>query len=463
MNALGHRSEVSYETAPGCAVAQSSGAGLAGRTRTPNDLVSGTSSERCYDVFGRLVRESGPANLSMATWSYVDTPLAVAKTESHAASASGTRATTTRYDGFGRAVEVTRTGPGGQTVFDSTVRYDAMGRVVAETQPAFGAPGPATFYAYDPLDRVVSATLPGSGSRVHRRRYDRGLVEKIDPRGEVVRVRHDALGRIVRVEEVAGSETWLSVYEHDASDQLTRITDHHGNATTVEYDRVGRRIRIADPDIGHRDLGYDTNGNVVSEQASGHETIFWTYDKIGRPLKKRGTSPRGWKKSKITWRYDTAPNGIGLLESRSDDDSQVQRVLQYDLLGRPTHEAVDPGAGEAAPLLRVREQLRPARPARHAHASHRHRAAIRARCARLPDEHHVGGEHARRRGDHVDGRRPRRDVACARRRRRHHDLRRTNTSLQRRGDRRGGSRAARGPGLHLRRRRPDHGHLRRRW
>jgi RHS repeat-associated protein len=337
VNALGHRSEISYATAPGCAVAHSSGAGLVGQTRSPNDRVAGTSSDRCYDVFGRVVRESGPANLAAATWSYVDTPLAVATIESRTASATGARTTTTRYDGLGRAIQMEHSGPAGQTVVDTTIEYDPIGRVVSRTQPGFGAPGAATHHEYDPLDRVQRMTLPDSG-RVHLRRYDRGLVEKIDPEGAVVRVQSDALGRVARVEEVAAAETWITRYEHDAGDQLTRITDHHGNQSSVDYDRLGRRIRIADPDIGHRTFAYDAGGNVITETVSGFETIEWAYDKLGRPLMKHGLSPRGLRAAKVIWRYDAALNGIGLLASRSDDDTHTQRVLEYDLLGRATRE-----------------------------------------------------------------------------------------------------------------------------
>lgn len=337
VNALGHRSELSYATAPGCAVAHSSGAGLVGQLRSPNDRVAGTSSDRCYDVFGRVVRETGPANLASSAWSYIDTPLAVATIESRTASATGARTTTTRYDGLGRAIAIERTGPGGQTVVDTTLGYDAIGRVVAQTQPGFGAPGAATYYEYDPLGRVQRVTLPGAG-RVHERHYDRGLVERIDPEGGVVRAQTDALGRIARIEEVAGAETWITRYEHDASDQLTRVTDHHGNPSSVEYDRLGRRTRIADPDIGNRSFAYDAGGNVLVETVSGFETIVWTYDALDRPRKKRGLSTRGLRETKITWRYDTAVKGIGLFASRSDDGSHTQRVLEYDLLGRATRE-----------------------------------------------------------------------------------------------------------------------------
>ncbi len=337
VNALGHRSETSYATSPGCAVAQSPGAGLAGQRRTPNDLAAYTTWGLCYDVFGRRVSESGPAGLSWTTWTYVDTPLGVAMTESRKASANALRTSTTHYDGIGRPILTEHAGPAGQTVYDAAYFYDVVGRLVAQTQPEFGALGAATLYDYDLADRVITATLPGAG-RVHTRRYDRGLVERSDPNGNVVRQQQDAFGRIVRVEEQNGSATYVTRYDYDVSDQLTRITDHHGNLRTVGYDRLGRRSRVTDPDIGYRDFRYDANGNVLSELVSGTETMTWSYDKLGRPRTKRGTSTRNWTASEIIWVYDTAPNGIGMLAARTDDVAHTHRVMNYDLLGRATKE-----------------------------------------------------------------------------------------------------------------------------
>jgi RHS repeat-associated protein len=337
VNALGHRTELSYATSPGCPVSHSAGAGLVGQRRSPNDLASYTAWGLCYDVFGRQVSESGPAGLSSATWSYIDTPLAVAMTESRRSSATAFRTTTTHYDGLGRPIVNEHTGPGGQTVFDASFAYDAVGRLVAQTQPGFGAPGPATLYAYDSMDRVITVTLPGSG-RVLTSRYDRGMALRIDPNGNVVRQQLDAFGHIVRVEEDNGSETYVTRYVYDVSDQLTRITDHHGNGSTVSYDRLGRRTRVTDPDIGRREFTYDANGNALTELVSGLETITWSYDKLGRPRTKRATSARNLASSSIIWVYDAAPNGIGMLSARNDDDLHTYRVVNYDLLGRPTRE-----------------------------------------------------------------------------------------------------------------------------
>jgi RHS repeat-associated protein len=337
VNALGHRTELSYATSPGCSVSHSAGAGLVGQRRSPNDLAASTAWGLCYDVFGRQVSESGPAGLASTTWSYIDTPLDVAMTESRKSSTNAFRTSTTHYDGLGRPIATDHTGPGGQTVYDANFVYDAVGRLVAQTQPGFGAPGAATLYEYDVADRVITATLPGGG-RVHTRRYDRGAVERTDANGNVVRQQHDAFDRIVRVEEKNGSETYITRYDYDVSDQLTRITDHHGNSSTVSYDRLGRRSRLTEPDIGRRDFTYDGNGNVLTELVNGLETITWSYDKLGRPRTKRGTSLRNLAASSNIWVYDGAPNGIGMLSVRNDDDVHTYRVMNYDLLGRPSRE-----------------------------------------------------------------------------------------------------------------------------
>jgi RHS repeat-associated protein len=333
VNAAGHRSEIDYGTAPGCAVAHDPGEGLASGERGPNDLAAGTSWLRCYDVFGRPVAETAPANLAAATWSYADAPLASSVTEARRASANGWREVTTRLDGLGRPARVEQSGPLGQTVV-TTRAWDARGRLVAESAPGFGAPGPVTEHDYDVLDRVVESRLPGSG-RVYATRYDRGVVERSDPLGHATRRIHDAFGRVVRVEEVAGGGTYTTRYGYDPAGSLTSIVDHHGNATTFALDRLGRRRSVQDPDTGATSFDWDANGNLV-EQTSGAETVTFAYDALDRPLEKRGRSEQGLESAKVLWRWDTAPNGIGLLALRSDDAVHSVRADGYDLLGRRT-------------------------------------------------------------------------------------------------------------------------------
>lgn len=337
VDALGHRTEYDFATAGGCGVAQSAGMGLVGTERGPNELVSGASWRRCYDGFGRIVSESAPEDLARTTWSREDAGPETSVTVSRRASAGGERSETTRLDGFGRVRRVERDGPHGRSVVESVLEYDALGRLVSERPPSFDGPhAQRTTHAYDPLGRVVTTTLPGSG-RTYGHAYVPGAVTRTGPTGSVRREHHDAFGRIVRVEEIAGSETFATTYEYDANDQLIRVVDHHGNASTIAYDRVGRRTRMTDPDVGTREFEYFADGSVAEERVGAFETILWDYDKIGRVTGKSGLSQR-WPSAWVTWRYDTAPNGIGRLARSTEDNVHTHHVRAYDALGRATRE-----------------------------------------------------------------------------------------------------------------------------
>lgn len=335
-NALGHRRELDYAAAPECAVAHSAGAGLVARERGPNDLAAGTSWLRCYDAFGRIAREVAPASLAETLWSRSDAPLAAAVTESQRASATGWRWSATHLDGLGRPVRVERSAPAGGTLVE-TRHWDAHGRLALETAPGRGAPGPATSHRYDVLDREIETELPGGGRRATRR-WDRGVVEHVDPTGVVVRRHVDALGRVARVEEFGDGGAWTTTYAWDAADALVAITDHHGNRTAFEYDRLGRRTRITDPNVGTVEVRHDAEGSPVEQRGAG-ETVTWSYDALGRPLHQIATSTRGRKSVRIAWRWDAAEHGIGLLSSRADDSLHTQRIRAYDLLGRPLRSA----------------------------------------------------------------------------------------------------------------------------
>lgn len=336
VNALGHRTEYDYATPGGCAVAHAPGAGLVGSQRGPNELGSGTSWRRCYDVFGRIVAEYAPGDLARTTWTHDDVPLETSQTVARRASESGERSETTHFDGFGREIAILRDGPHGRSVVETLREYDALGRIAAERAPAFDVPHTQrTSWTYDPLGRVVRVSLPGSG-REHTRGYDRGRVMHTGPAGS--RREHlDPFGRIERVEEFADGDTFVTTYAYDVGDQLVRVVDHHGNVSSVDYDRLGRRIRVTDPDVGTRTFSYFADGSVASEQVGVFETILFDYDKLGRLTGKSGLSQR-WPSTWATWRYDTATNGIGRLARSTEDNVHSRQVRAYDALGRPIRE-----------------------------------------------------------------------------------------------------------------------------
>jgi YD repeat-containing protein len=339
------------------------GAGLVHEERNPNDLLEGTLTLRCYDVFGRVVLEHGPNGLAETTWAYDDTPGAAAVTESRLASdAGGQLVTTADLDGAGRIVGTASSGPQNQMVVTATA-YDLVGRVWTQTAPHFeGVPTPPpTTLAYDPLDRLVQTTRPGA--RIETTDYDRGLITSTDANLNVRERVVDPFGNVIDVREVTSEGTFVTGYEFDLLDRLTRITDHLQNETVIGYDLLGRRRLLDDPDTGVTTFFYDPNGNLT-KRIGPLGAVEWTYDALDRPKTQR---LNGSFSDDVTWQYDTATGGIGQLAARSDRVG-VYQALVYDGLGRVFQERWTAGGSHHAfttlydPLGQVTRRTYPAHP-----------------------------------------------------------------------------------------------------
>ena len=82
--------------------------------------------------------------------------------------------------------------------------------------------------------------------------------------------------------------------------------------TIVGYDLLGRKRSLADPDSGTTTYDYDANGNLTKRTDSAGITD-WTYDGINRPKTRKLGGIQD-----VTWNYDGATHGIGLLFEQVD-------------------------------------------------------------------------------------------------------------------------------------------------
>jgi RHS repeat-associated protein len=350
VNAKGQRTEYRYSAGGGCAVDAPAGAGLVQDERGPNELAAGGSSRwlRCYDVHGRLRSEQSPGGLVATFQDFVDTPGAASVTTRSLVTPGNYRASTSFLDGLGREFLSWTDGPQGKTIverraFDGAGRLDEASAPRLCTDPALAGTCGAeqvTVYGYDPLDRVTSEDLPGTG-RITTYARDRGWLFTTDANGNHRVVRRDAFGNVVLVREYdgvqGGAETgpYLTVYGYRADDQLATVQDHRGNVTSVGYDLLGRRRSLDDPDTGLTSYDYDANGNLLTQTDAAAQVVHWSYDELDRPDVRRLGGPTGPIES--DWDYDTAPGGIGALARRSDGVG-VYSLTQYDAAGRPTGE-----------------------------------------------------------------------------------------------------------------------------
>jgi RHS repeat-associated protein len=105
---------------------------------------------------------------------------------------------------------------------------------------------------------------------------------------------NDGLGRLVLVDEVtrlnddgtpAGAiRSWITRYEYDLNDQLTKITDSQNNVKLMAYDGLKRKTFLNDPDRGVMHFVFDAASNLMESTDAKGQRISYTYDGANRIL-----------------------------------------------------------------------------------------------------------------------------------------------------------------------------------
>jgi RHS repeat-associated protein len=287
------------------------------------------------------------------------------------------------YNGLGQVVQQRSFDPALTTITWVHNQYDALGRLTCQTAPQPGgstgyftktcANEPHTTTTYDDLGRVKTVTTPdGESSYAHYGIDAAGLTftDAIDPNGHRTRQYHDGLGRLVRVKEYSGNcsnDGWAvafglgcgggdtpwavyatTSYSYDSLDNLRQVIDEAGNVTSMEYDTLGRKISMDDPDMGSWSYGYDPAGSLVRQTDAKSQRLCFYFDAGGRPSGKyrNGTgsgdcpvSPAGTLLASYTY-HSTGP-GKGLVQTISggSGDSAYTDTFVYDYRGRVSQQS----------------------------------------------------------------------------------------------------------------------------
>jgi YD repeat-containing protein len=236
------------------------------------------------------------------------------------------------YDNLGRVVETQQyndvnedgvdTAANQQTddvlIGKSQTLYDSLGRVYETIQ-----------YGVDPTTGTVDFN-----TLVSNYWYDAAgnEVETADPLGQATTYEFDGLGRVVKVTQPdpdgSGPELapW-TVYTYDAAGNLLTQTDRLADTTTYAFDPLGREVSETDAQADVTTYAYDAAGNTASTTDPDDNTTSWTYDAAARVLSE--TNPLGTAE----FVYDAD----GRVVRKSDRDGRVT-TYQYDFLGRETAE-----------------------------------------------------------------------------------------------------------------------------
>ncbi len=210
--------------------------------------------------------------------------------------------------------------------FKTSYNYDRMGNLLKITLQD----GITETYNYDdPFTRLKSKTNHLKVTQEFTYGINDELVQKIikDAAGIILQTHnfsYDKKGRLIK----SGVNGLTSQTFYDKDNLIIKKTDYRNNSTKIDYDGVGRTIRIIDPLGNRQTISYDFNGNKIfsgikttlnGNNFSINQQII--YDERNRPI--RILDPLG---NFVTYIYDDRNLRIGVINT-----SGQQVNLYYDL------------------------------------------------------------------------------------------------------------------------------------
>lgn len=250
--------------------------------------INGDVTSYTYDGFGKIktMSQSSASDNSISTgWTWSNGSPAYSMVLRTETTGDG-QVVKTWYDALGREIQTSHKNFSGKEVY-TTTSYDAQGRAVKVSEPYFS--GGAS-----------------SSIQYHTSQYDDyGRIGKqITPLGTVT---YSYSGNQTTI--VDGTKGYTTVRETDAGGKLKTVTDPGGKITytygptgdvvkvvcgsavySMEYDLLGRRMKLVDPNAGTILYEYDGWGNLKKQTDARGEVEEYAYEDNGRLQSyKRGT------------------------------------------------------------------------------------------------------------------------------------------------------------------------------
>ena len=261
----------------------------------------------------------------------------------------------------------------------TTTRYDVLGRVKAKSEPYLskdplanqtfggpragdlqsGIPPPETITNYDVLGRSASVDLPSelyNGLSVSSAEFDRMQTKSFNPRANPMTMDKNGLAETSLVTD---AENFQIAYRYEPQGNMDKVSRtavlNQGQSTqqtllietNLDYDVLGRKSSIVDPDKGTLSYTYNALGELLSQTDAKGQTQSLFYDALGRLIERREnrrlTNGTFQAEPTAKWTYDNAllvsssqkANGLLISETNGlTGIGQFTRGYSYDVFGR---------------------------------------------------------------------------------------------------------------------------------
>lgn len=227
------------------------------------------------------------------------------------------------YDKSGREVAKNSIGFNGNTIIQKT-EYGNNGKISRKSDPYFEGTTNInwTNYEYDELERITKETLPGEKETTFFYNGRITVVTSLSSPHASSNIREvDPSGNLIKSTDNGTNSIKYEYYSSGLTSKIIAPGDKY--EINIEYDLLGNKTLLNDPNIGPVTYVYNAYGELISEKNARQQETTYQYDILGR-IKKR-VSPE----DSFEWFYDSK----GKI-SYITGNNNFKKEYYYDVFGR---------------------------------------------------------------------------------------------------------------------------------
>ena len=243
-----------------------------------------------------------------------------------------------------RRIVATKYDTSGNVQYQSSAFSNTAGSGSSYFNPNWNTVPNYTHYVYDERGKVEFERTKSSGTTLFESTFlnNGRTVRAYDANDNKTVWRNDMFGNLELANEYndAGTQVGSASYDYDVANRLTDLT-YEGQTIEIEYDLLGRKTELDDPDAGLWTYTYDDSSNMKTQTDPNSQTLWFGYDDLHRMVERRDTNAGG--SLLAAWAWDPAGQVGSLASSTAYDSAEVAEVTvtneTFDSQHRPTRVA----------------------------------------------------------------------------------------------------------------------------
>ncbi len=281
------------------------------------------------DVLGREIRRFDDSSDEVITTEYLrcnqlgNCPAGTAYATRQSLATGGQ--SITYFDIVGRKIREGSISFDGRWIYND-IEYDNLGRAIRTSEPFFANVVPLWNRSYYDILARPWRVIAADGTQ-QTMNYNGLSVTTINAFNQQNTEVTNVLDQLAMVTDHIGGRI---AYEYNIDGELTRLHSYRAGSTSIaattvlEYDVLGRKTSMTDPDKGHWVYSYNAFGELVEQTDAKQQRVTQRYDELGRMVGRTDHRSNGSVEAHTSWVYD---NNTRLTPEFDNARGQLRQVI----------------------------------------------------------------------------------------------------------------------------------------